>query len=75
MDEKIRTEENFLSNTEELIQKLLKQHFSSSMCKLDAFTKAKIKGLTNRVIKQEIEYLNQDPSCYFELYGEDHLKN
>lgn len=75
MEEKIKTEEGFLYNTEELIQDLLKNHFDSNECKLDAFTKAKIKRFTKRMIDQEVEYLNQDPDSYFELYGEDHFKN
>ena len=75
MDDKIQIEKKFLHNTEELIQELLENHMSSSQCQLDAFTNAKIKKLVTRVVSQEVEYLYDDPQNYFEIYGEDHLKN
>ncbi|MBI35711.1 MAG: hypothetical protein CMP67_10165 [Flavobacteriales bacterium] len=75
MEEKIKIEERFLENAESLVSDLLKQHFASTDCQLDAFTKSKIKGLIKRVIIQEVEYLNQDPENYFSIYGEDHLNN
>lgn len=75
MEDKIRVEESFLEQTESLVTDLLEQHFLSPHCKIDAFTKSKIKGLIKRVIIQEVEYLNQDPKIYFNIYGEDHLDN
>ena len=75
MEDKIKIEKKFLHNTEELIQELLKHHMKSSKCKLDAFTKTKIKKLVTRVVNQEVEYLYDDPQNYFEIYGEDHLNN
>ena len=75
MADKIKTEENFLSNTEDLIQELLKNHFASKNCKIDAFTRSKIMKFTKRIFNQEVDYLNQDPESYFALYGEDHLGN
>jgi len=75
MKEKITIEESFLGETEKLLEELLKNHFTSKYCKLDAFTKVKIKSVINRVVKQEIDYLNDDPKNYFEIYGEDHLMN
>ena len=75
MKEKIKIEESFLETTESLVSKLLEQYFITPNCKLDAFTKSKMKGLIKRVIIQESEYLNQDPKNYFNLYGEDHLNN
>lgn len=75
MKEKIKIEEGFLETTESLVTDLLKKHFETPDCQLDAFTKSKIKGLIKRVIIQEVEYLNQDPENYFSIYGEDHLNN
>ena len=54
---------------------LLKQHYSSPDCKIDAFTKAKMKGLIKRAIFQEVEYLNEYPENYFVVHGKDHLQN
>ena len=75
MKEKIKIEEGFLETTESLLTDLLQTHFETPDCRLDAFTKSKMKGLIKRVIVQEVEYLNQDPENYFSLYGEDHLNN
>lgn len=75
MDEKIKTEKQFLFDSEELILKLLKNYMNTNACKLDAFTKAKINGLVTRVVSQEVEYLYEDPENYFEIYGQDHLNN
>lgn len=75
MEEKIKVEKQFLYETEELIQDLLEKHMETKSCKLDAFSKAKIKQLVNRVINQEVDYLHEDPDNYFEIYGQDHLKN
>tara|TARA_B100001778_G_scaffold94395_1_gene77139 strand:- start:1820 stop:2047 length:228 start_codon:yes stop_codon:yes gene_type:complete len=75
MKEKIKIEEGFLETTESLVTDLLKKHFETADCQLDAFTKSKMKGLIKRVIIQEVEYLNQDPENYFSIYGEDHLNN
>ena len=75
MKEKIKIEEGFLETTESLVTDLLKKHFETTDCQLDAFTKSKMKGLIKRVIIQEVEYLNQDPENYFSIYGEDHLNN
>ena len=75
MDEKIKIEQKFLRDTEETIEVLLLKHYSRTECKLDAFTKAKINSIVGRLFSQEVEYLHEDPENYFELYGEDHLKN
>lgn len=75
MDNKIKIEQNFLRNTEEIIEGLLLKHYSKNDYQLDAFTKAKINALVTRIFNQEVEYLHEDPTNYFELYGEDHLKN
>ena len=75
MKRKIEVEKRFLRDTEELLKELLKTHLSSNECKMDAFTKEKIKILVSRVINQEVEYLHEDPENYFDIYGEDHLKN
>ena len=75
MKEKIKIEERFLETTESLLTDLLQKHFETPDCRLDAFTKSKMKGLIKRVIIQEVEYLNQDPENYFSIYGEDHLNN
>lgn len=75
MDKKIKVEKKFLFETKDLIQELFQEHCKTGKNKIDAFTKAKIKGLITRVMDQEVEYLHDDPESYFELYGEDHLKN
>jgi len=75
MEEKIKIEKGFIENAEDLVLSLLKRHYSSSKCKIDAFTKAKIKGLLQRAISQEIEYLKEHPDVYFGVYGDQHLKN
>lgn len=73
--EKIKIEEKFLQNTDDLIQNLLDQHFGSSKAKLDAFSKHRIKDIVKRMISQEVEYLHNDPDTYFDIYGEDYLGN
>ena len=75
MEDKIQVEKKFLHKTEDLIQEVLENHMNSPECKLDAFTKTKIKKLVIRVVNQEVEYLYDDPQNYFEIYGEDHLNN
>ena len=55
MKEKIKIEEGFLETTESLVTDLLKKHFETADCQLDAFTKSKMKGLIKRVIIQEVE--------------------
>ena len=75
MENKIKIEKSFIETTEDLVLSLLKKHYSSSKCQIDAFTKAKIKGLLNRAISQEIEYLKEHPDVYFGVYGDHHLKN
>ncbi|MBL56302.1 MAG: hypothetical protein CMP61_03850 [Flavobacteriales bacterium] len=75
MRRKIKIEERFLEQTETLVNDLLGAYFATPKCQLDAFTKAKIKGLIKRVISGEVEYLQEDPENYFSIYGEDHLNN
>ena len=75
MENKIKIEKSFIETTEDLVLTLLKKHYSSSKCQIDAFTKAKIKDLLKRVISQEIQYLNEHPDVYFGVYGDRHLKN
>ena len=75
MKSKIKIEEKFLLESEELILQLLNTYMNSAACKLDAFTKAKMKGMLTRMINQEIDYFHDDPVNYFEIYGEDHLNN
>ena len=45
MKKKIKIEKGFIETTENLILRLLREHNSNSNCKLDAFTKAKMKEL------------------------------
>lgn len=75
MKDKIKIEKGFMENTEDLVLTLLKKHYNTSKCKIDAFTKAKIKGLIKRAISQEVEYLKEYPEIYFGVHGEDHLQN
>jgi len=75
MKDKIKMEEGFIETTEDLVLNLLKQHYSSPDCKIDAFTKAKMKGLIKRAIFQEVYYLNEYPENYFVVHGKDHLQN
>jgi hypothetical protein len=75
MNDKIKIEKGFIETSENLLLSLLKQYYSSSKCKLDAFTKAKIQGLIKRTISQEVEYLKEHPDVYFGVYGDDHLQN
>ena len=75
MEDKIKIEKGFIKNTEDLVLGLLKKHYSSFKCQIDAFTKAKIKGLIKRAIFQEVEYLKEHPEVYFGVYGDQHLKN
>ena len=75
MEDKIKIEKGFIKDTEDLVLGLLKKHYSSSKCQIDAFTKAKIKGLIKRSISQEVEYLKEHPEVYFGVYGDQHLKN
>ena len=75
MEKKIEEEQRFLRETEALIKELLSKSNSLKGCKQDAFTKAKINITVSRMFNQELDYLNDDPANYFDLYGTDHLKN
>lgn len=75
MEDKIRIEKSFMEITEDLVLSLLKKHYNSSKCQIDAFTKSKIKGLIKRAISQELEYLKEHPEVYFGVYGDNHLQN
>ena len=75
MEDKIKIEKGFMETTEDLVMSLLKKYYTSSKCQIDAFTKAKIKGLIKRAISQEVEYLKEYPDVYFGVHGEDHLQN
>lgn len=74
-EDKVRVEEQFLYGSSMLIEKLLNQHFKSSNSKLSAFTERRIKETVRRVFDQEMDYLNEDPDNYFDLYMQDHLDN
>ncbi|MBL56304.1 MAG: hypothetical protein CMP61_03860 [Flavobacteriales bacterium] len=75
MEDKIKMEKGFIETTENLVLELLKKHYSSPHCKIDAFTKEKMKGLIKRAIFQEVEYLSEYPENYFGVHGQDHLQN
>jgi len=75
MKKKIKIEKGFIETTENLILRLLREHYSNSNCKLDAFTKAKMKELIKRAISQEVEYLKEYPEVYFRVHGDNHLQN
>ena len=75
MEDKIKIEKGFMEITEDLVLSLLKKHYNSSKCQIDAFTKAKIKSLIKRAISQELEYLKEHPEVYFGVYGDNHLQN
>ena len=75
MKKKIKIEKGFIETTENLILRLLREHYSNSNCKLDAFTKAKMKELIKRAISQEVEYLQEHPEVYFRVHGDNHLQN
>ena len=75
MENKIKIENGFIKTTEDLVLRLLIKHYSTSDCKIDAFTKEKMKGLIKRTISQEVEYLKEHPKVYFDSYGYNHLKN
>ena len=78
MKEKIKIEEGFLETTESLVTDLLKKHFETPDCQLDAFTKSKMSafckailhfsmlllfGSDHKVILSKIEPSNITGSC------------
>jgi hypothetical protein len=75
MKKKIEEEQKFLKETEELIVSQLAKSNNLKDCKRDAFTNAKIKAIISRMFNQEVDYLHDDPTTYFDIYGEDHLMN
>lgn len=75
MEAKIKIEKDFIQITEDLVLNLLMKYYSSSKCKIDAFTKSKIKELIKRIISQELDYLQEHPEVYFGVYGDNHLQN
>ena len=75
MKNKIKIEKGFIETTENLILRLLREHYSNSNCKIDAFTKVKMKELLKRAISQEVEYLKEHPEVYFRVHGDNHLRN
>ena len=75
MKNKIKIEKGFIETTENLILRLLREHYSNSNCKIDAFTKVKMKELLKRAISQEVEYLKEHPEVYFRIHGDNHLRN
>ena len=75
MKNNIKIEKGFIETTENLILRLLREHYSNSNCKIDAFTKVKMKELLKRAISQEVEYLKEHPEVYFRVHGDNHLRN
>ena len=75
MKNKIKIEKGFIETTENLILRLLREHYSNSNCKIDAFTKVKMKELLKRAISQAVEYLKEHPEVYFRVHGDNHLRN
>ncbi len=71
----IETEENYLFNAKMLLTVLLKEHFKKRKNQITPFEQIKLTKLIDRMIEGEIDYLHDDPDCYFELYNQDHLNN
>ena len=72
---KVDIESKNLEKYERLCTLLIEHYAKNNRLKVNVYEERKIKKLLNRMFDNEIDYLQNEPEDYFELYGDDHLQN